>query len=212
MLMKGNLIIMMMSPAFNDALNRINALLSTDYTDEQLARLKDDIRGMALYNEISDTECYTLLEKLPSLSDGIDLTDDEIEKYKQNEEKEKEQNTPHGFDSDNSILYKLYHTAADDETEEKDNSNSGFSSSQEINDLYKNFTSDEDDEIEEKNVEDHSSFFTTNSDDYNYDDNDENIDNYEDEENEKESGQNNSFFMSNDSLDGFLAEDDDFED
>ena len=202
---------MMMSPAFNDALNRIDALLSTDYTDEQLAGLKDDIRGIALYNEVSDTECYTLLEKLPSLSDGKDLTDDEIEKYKQNEEKEKEQNTPHGFDSDNSILYKLYHTADDDETEEKDNSNSGFSSSQEINDLYKNFTSDEDDEIEEKNVEDHSSFFTTNSDDYNYDD-DENIDDYEDEENEKESGQNKSFFTSNDSLDGFLAGDDDFED
>lgn len=225
---------MMMSNSFNEALKKINALLASDYTDAQLERVKNDIRGMALYDEITDNECYTLLEMLPNVSEGITITDEELEDYKQKEEEEKEANTPKGFNTDDSVLYKLYHTSEDDYEEESPVEEGGFNSSTELADLYDKFADDEPAEVEE--TEDVPSPFSSTSYDDDFDDNfdeseeyeesDTEIDNNsfdnsydypeEDEEDEEESDDNfcqsnQGFNSSDDDLNFFYDDDDDYD-
>jgi hypothetical protein len=194
-----------MSQSFNEALKKINALLASNYNDDQLERLKNDIRGMALYGEISDAECYTLLEKLPNLSSGIDITDEDLEKYKAEEEKKKEENTQRGFNTDEDIVYKLYHTAEDDVEVEKDTGPTGFNTSNETKELYDKYTSDEDDYVPPEEKEDNSSFFSTECDDYSDDDE-------EDEESQEDEYEDSSSSISSEDYDYNYDEDDDDED
>lgn len=56
----------------------IRFLQKQDWTDKELLRLKDDIRSLALYGDISDFECSQLLERLPNIHAGTIIEDTPI--------------------------------------------------------------------------------------------------------------------------------------
>ena len=61
-------------------------LKKPSWTDKELLKLKDDIRSLALYGNISDFECSQLLEKLPNIHAGTIIEEEPVPEPSDDEE------------------------------------------------------------------------------------------------------------------------------